>query len=89
MKNDLPDNVHTKFGVMIEQICAAKGLPLPMATEFNMIRGSFRLHMNYDERIARHLTASAKVVMREILDALDQKDVELAKTMIKKEISLL
>ena len=59
-----------------------------MATEFNVNSGDFRMHMHYDERIARHVAATAKVVMREILDALEQKDVELAKKMIKKEIEV-
>lgn len=88
MKDGQPENIHMQFGNLVAQVCNNKGLPLPMATEFNMHKGRFRLHMHYDERIARHVTATAQVILREILDALEQKDVELAKNMIKKEIEV-
>lgn len=91
MKDGKLENIHMQFGNLVEHTCRSRGLPLPMATEFNLYeRGWFRLHLGkFDPVVARCVAKTGQVVLREILECLHQKDIELAKTMIEKEISLL
>jgi hypothetical protein len=87
MKDGKPENIHMQFGNLVEQTCRSRGLPMPMATEFNMHKGGFRLHLGkFDPNVARQVAKTGQVVLREILDCLNQKDIELAKTMIQKEL---
>jgi hypothetical protein len=85
MKDGKPENIHMQFGKLVEHTCRSRGLPLPMATEFNLYdRGWFRLHLV----VARSVAKTGQVVLREILECLNQKDIELAKTMIEKELKV-
>jgi hypothetical protein len=89
MKDGKPENIHMQFGNLVAHTCQTRGLPLPMATEFNMQKGGFRLHLGkFDPVVARSVAKTGQVVLREILDALEQKDIELAKTMIEKELKV-
>ncbi len=86
MKDGKPENKYMQLNGMIASVCAERGLPLPMATEFNMTKGGMRMYMPYDPNIARHVAETGKVILREIMDALEQNDVQLAKKMLTKEI---
>lgn len=89
MKDGKPENKYMQLNCMIASVCAERGLPLPMATEFNMTKGGMRMYMPYDPKIARYVTQTAQVVLREIMYALEQQDIELAKKMVQKEIEVM
>lgn len=83
MKDGQPENKFMQMGNLIASVCSERNMSLPMATEFKL-GGTFRMHPGKVDM--RHVTAAGKVILREIQECLEQKDIELAKKMLAKEI---